>query len=248
MAGVAIAEYKRLLTEAYDLDKPEAPKRELERWMQYAVARGGPVLEVMCGSGRFLVPLAVAGIDIDGTDASAHMLAACSRKCVEQSVSPGLHRQFAQELELPRRYRLAFVAAGSFGLLVDEAGYRQTLHRLFEHLQPGGVLVIDVETTVGAPRRSGRWVGRWWSRPDGATIVSRDLGRYDPATRVEEGLGIYELWVEGRLVESELNNWVRRFWAADELEHELQLAGFADVEISAVNNDAVLVVEAHRSG
>ena len=180
-----LAEYKRLLTEAYDLDKPEAPARELERWLRYAQAAHGPVLEVMCGSGRFLVPLAVAGIDIDGTDASVDMLAACKKKCEEQGVSAGLHRQFAQELDLPRRHALAFIAAGSFGLIVDEADYRVALHKLFDHLEPGAVLVVDAETPAAAPHRTGRWFGRWWNRPDGATIVSRDLGRYDPATRIE---------------------------------------------------------------
>ena len=85
---MATAEYKRLLTEAYDLDKPEAPEVELERWMRYAQSADGPVLEVMCGSGRFLLPLAVAGIDIDGTDASVDMLAACATKCREKKLSP----------------------------------------------------------------------------------------------------------------------------------------------------------------
>src|SRR5207248_8049053 len=79
--AVPFAEYKRLLTEAYDLDKPEAPEQELARWMQFAREAYGPVLEVMCGSGRFLVPLARAGIDIDGVDASDDMLAACSQRC-----------------------------------------------------------------------------------------------------------------------------------------------------------------------
>ncbi len=74
MAGVTTAEYKRLLTQAYDLDKPEAPAAELDRWLRYARAVDGPVLEVMCGSGRFLAPLAAAGIDIDGTDASVDLL------------------------------------------------------------------------------------------------------------------------------------------------------------------------------
>jgi hypothetical protein len=192
------------------------------------------------------VPLAVAGIDIDGVDASVDMLAACSRKCAEHGVSPGLQRQFAQELDLPRRYSLAFVAAGSFGLLVDEADYRGALHKMFEHLAPHAVLVLDAETTAAAPHRSGRWVGRWWDRPDGAKIVSRDLGRYDPATRVEEGLGIYELYVDGRLVETELNNWVRRFWTEDDLESELQRAGFVDVTIAG--DDGLLLAEARRPG
>jgi SAM-dependent methyltransferase len=244
---VPVAEYKRLLTEAYDLDKPEAPTRELDRWLRYARAAHGPVLEVMCGSGRFLVPLALAGIDIDGIDASADMLAACSKKCVAHGISAALHQQLAQDLDLPRRYSLAFIAAGSFGLLVDEADIRAALHKLFEHLGPRGVLVVDAETTDAAPRRSGRWVGRWWNRPDGAKIVSRDLGRYDPATRIEEGLGIYELYVDGRLVETELNDWVRRFWTDDELENELRSAGFVDVAITAAD-DGMLLAEARHPG
>jgi SAM-dependent methyltransferase len=245
--SVPVAEYKRLLTEAYDLDKPEAPAGELERWLRYARAARGPVLEVMCGSGRFLVPLAVAGIDIDGIDASVDMLAACKKRCDEQGVSPGLHRQFAQELDLPRRYSLAFIAAGSFGLIIDDADCRAALHQLFEHLEPGAVLVVDAETPAVAPRRTGRWFGRWWNRPDGATIVLRELGRYDPETRIEEGLGIYELFVDGRLVETELNNWVRRFWTAEELEIELSSAGFVDIEITEPYEGALLA-EAHRPG
>jgi SAM-dependent methyltransferase len=246
MAGVATAEYKHLLTEAYDLDKPRAPQDEIDRWVQYAAEAGGPVLEVMCGSGRLLVPLAVAGIDIDGIDASADMLAACKRKSLEHGLSPGLELQFSQELDLPRRYALAFVTAGSFGLLRDGTDSRRTLEKLRDHLGPGGLLVVDVETVLGAPRQSGEWVGRWWNRPDGATIVNRSLSRYDAETRIEEGLGIYELWVGGELVESELNNWVRRFWAAEELEQELQIAGFTEIGVTSVHNGAVLVAEARR--
>jgi SAM-dependent methyltransferase len=246
-SDVPVAEYKRLLTEAYDLDKPEAPEHELDRWVRYAAAARGPVLEVMCGSGRFLVPLADTGVDIDGIDASVDMLAACSKKCAAHGNSAGLYRQFAQDLDLPRCYALAFIAAGSFGLLVDDADYRGALNKLFEHLGPRGLLVAEAETPAAAPNRSGRWVGRWWNRPDGAKIVSRDLGRYDPATRIEEGLGIYELYVDGRLVETELNNWVRRFWTDDELEIELHLAGFVDVAIT-LTDDGMLLAEAHHPG
>ncbi len=245
---MTIAEYKRLLTEAYDLDKPVAPGAELDRWLGYARAAEGPVLEVMCGSGRFLVPLAVAGIDIDGTDASLDMLAACADRCRERNLSPQLTHQLAQELDRPRRYALAFVAAGSFGLLVEEPAWRASLQRLLTHLVPGGVLAFEVETSAAAPARSGAWVGRWWDRPDGARIVSRGLHRYDEGARVEEGLGIYELWMEGRLVETELNTWVRRFWTAEEIEREVRAAGFARVAVTVTTDPTVLLVEARRLG
>ena len=238
------SDYKRLLAEAYDLDKPEAPERELARWLQYARDTPGPVLEVMCGSGRFLVPLAVAGIDIDGVDASADMLAASAIKCRERGLSAGVHRMLVQELDLPRRYALTFIASGSFGLLVDEADYRGGLRKVLEHLRPGGSLVLEAETADAALNRAGRWFGRWWDRPDGARIVSRDLARYDARTHVEEGFGIYELYVDGRLVETEMNNFVRRFWTEGELEVELREAGFVDAAVTLT--DAMLLAEATR--
>ncbi len=239
------AEYKRLLTEAYDLDKPEAPKDELALWMRFARAADGPLLEVMCGSGRFLVPLAQAGIDIDGVDASDDMLAACARKCDQVGVTAGLTQQFVQDLDLPRRYALAFIAAGSFGLLRDESDYRGGLRRIYEHLEPNGELILEAETPALAPGRSGRWFGRWWDRPDGARIVLRDVSRYDPETLVEEGLGIYELWADGRLVETEMNNWVRRFWTELELANELRRAGFIGVDVVA-HDIGTLLARARR--
>ena len=241
---MARADYKRLLTQAYDLDKPEAPPAELERWLRYASAAGGPVLEIMCGSGRFLVPLALAGIDIDGIDASADMLAACREKCTARGISPGVYEQSVEELDLPRRYALAFIAAGSFGLLIDEADYRAGLRKIFDRLAPGGRLIVDAETPDAVPRTNGRWIGRWWTRPDGAKIVERHLGRYDPENQVQEGLGIYELFVDGELVDTELNDWIQRFWEPAGLGAELERAGFVDVEIKT--HETMLVGKARR--
>ena len=77
-----------LCTQFYDIDKPEAPAGPLRYYRQLIERRGGPVLEAMCGSGRFLVPLAMDGIDIDGVDASPEMLAACKKKCDEAKLDP----------------------------------------------------------------------------------------------------------------------------------------------------------------
>jgi hypothetical protein len=68
-------------------------------------------------------------------------------------------------------------------------------------------------------------------RPASARADER-LGRYDPATRVEEAVGIYELFVDGTLVESELNGWVRRFWAPAEIVAVVTDAGFVDVRVT----------------
>src|SRR5712692_9697906 len=47
---------------------------DLPFYLELARGQGQRVLEVACGSGRVLVPLARAGFDVVGIDASPHML------------------------------------------------------------------------------------------------------------------------------------------------------------------------------
>ena len=75
-----INNYKNLCTEFYDLDKPTAPEDALEFYTNEILGHTQPVLEPMCGSGRFLIPLLQKGIEIEGSDASAEMLDECRKK------------------------------------------------------------------------------------------------------------------------------------------------------------------------
>jgi len=56
-----MAAYGSLCTEFYDLDKPSAPADALAFYVERARKAGGRVLEPMCGSGRFLLPMSLAG-------------------------------------------------------------------------------------------------------------------------------------------------------------------------------------------
>src|SRR5678816_1813672 len=78
--------YRKLCTEFYDIDKPTAPNDALELFTHHARQAGSPILEPMCGSGRFLVPLRQRGFDIDGIDASPEMLQACRDKCARLGI------------------------------------------------------------------------------------------------------------------------------------------------------------------
>ena len=49
-------------------------------YLQYAQQCGSPVLELACGTGRLLVPLAESGLAMWGVDISENMLAVCKQK------------------------------------------------------------------------------------------------------------------------------------------------------------------------
>jgi SAM-dependent methyltransferase len=231
------AEYRDLLTQAYDLDKPTAPPDELA-FHRGVIGAAEPVLELMCGSGRFLLPLLAAGVDVDGVDASPSMLDACLDHAREQGldVSGRLHEQRAEDLSLRRRYRAAFCAAGSWGLIAGDDEVARALAAVRAHLLHGGTFHFEVETGPGPPGAPGGI--DWWVRPDGAVITARGGHRTDPATGIERGVGIYELFVDGVLVHTELNQWVRRFWSADAIAEAVREAGFAEVVVRSGHSEA----------
>src|SRR5947208_2019322 len=53
---------------------------DLPWYLELAAAQGGRVLELACGSGRVLLPLARAGHEVVGLDSSPHMLALAREK------------------------------------------------------------------------------------------------------------------------------------------------------------------------
>jgi hypothetical protein len=144
-----MSSYGPLCTQFYDLDKPLPPADALSYYRSRAEQCGGAVLEPMCGSGRFLLPLQAAGVRIEGSDAAPAMLAACRRHAARVGLSPVLHEWRVQDLALGRRFALAFVPSGSIGLL-DAEELRLALARLQAHLLPGAALLLELIDDVGS--------------------------------------------------------------------------------------------------
>ena len=118
---------------------------------------GEPALDVGCGTGRLLLPYLRAGLDVDGCDVSADMIALCREKAERERISPNLSVQAMHELDLPRRYRTIFVC-GAFGLGSDRARDTEALRRFHEHLEPGGTLLVDIEAPYADPEQWQYWL------------------------------------------------------------------------------------------
>lgn len=244
--------YGKLCTQVYDLSKPEPPVDAFNFYLNQAKSTGGTVLELMCGSGRFLIPLMEQGIDIDGSDASPDMLQACRAKCVQKGLEPVLYEQLIEETTLPKKYRLIFIAGCSFILVTDKQAVRTSLRKIYEHLLPVGRLVIEIET----PRAVGNlgvWTGFWVVRPDGATIAFNSLASYNPTEKIEQAIHKYELFENGRLTATELERFAMRFYETDEFTDLLKEAGFANirstrpfVDSEPDEKDAMIVFSAEK--
>ncbi len=103
---------------------------------------GQPALDAGCGTGRLLIPFLRAGLDVDGIDVSVDMLAYCRQTAAHEGLSPRLYRQALHTLDLPRRYR-TIIACGIWGIGVSRQNDFESLQRFYDHLLPGGMLVLE---------------------------------------------------------------------------------------------------------
>src|SRR5688572_23369871 len=119
-----------------------ADPEELACFRSFIEHDGHPALDLACGTGRLLLPLLRAGLDVDGCDLSPDMLALCRRRAARDGLAPRLYAQAMHALDVPRAYRTIFICGG-FGLGGTRAQDAEALRRCHRHLAPGGTLVID---------------------------------------------------------------------------------------------------------
>jgi SAM-dependent methyltransferase len=128
-------------------DSDHAIQHDIPFYLERARAVGAPTLELACGTGRVLLPLARAGIDIAGLDSSDRMLEVCQRKLQDAGLAgkTPLFKMDMTEFELPyREYGLVFVAARSFMHLYSQADQLACLEHAFAHMRVEGSLVLDL--------------------------------------------------------------------------------------------------------
>jgi len=120
-----------------------------------ATAIDGPLLELGCGTGRLLLPLARAGREVVGVDLAAHMLARCRAKLQEEpSEVRGrvtLLEADMTSFDLGRGFAGIYCAFGSFHHLRTVEEQLGCLERCHDHLLPGGTLVLDLINPDPAP-------------------------------------------------------------------------------------------------
>ena len=122
-----------------------------------ALAGDGPVIELGVGTGRLALPLAAAGVEVWGVDASPSMLERLRAKPGAAAVH-ALEGDFAaldDLADLPHDAAVVLVAFNTFFNLADADAQRRCLAGVARRLRPGGRLVVEAvvpELDPAAPR------------------------------------------------------------------------------------------------
>jgi SAM-dependent methyltransferase len=241
--------YDGLVAEAYDVWLPhDAGDPDVDVYRRLIERNPGPALELGCGTGRLLVRYAALGLDVEGVDASADMLAICAAHGHAAGVTPTLHHADWLSLDLGREYSTLYNPAGSFALIPDDEDARTALGAWRHHLRPGGQLLVSMGEPAADLDANYEWrLRRSGTRAsDGVTFTVDEAVRFDTDAQVEHILNRNEVWsATGELLTTFLRRYRLRWWTRVQFEELLRACDYVDVR--SHGTDAAFIVEGHAA-
>jgi len=225
-------DYAASIARSYDGDYAllRDPVGDRQFYAQLARDAGGPVLELGCGTGRVLLPIAREGIECVGLDLSPAMLDVFRAKVPPANLS--LVQASLTDFDLGgRRFRLVFAAFRVFQHLLTIQEQLAALACARRHLAPGGLFVFD----VFAPKLSRIELPEEPETQDvavrdGDDVVRRFVAVWrDQAAQVQRVRLRHERWRAGAKLSEETAEIRMRWFFRYEVEHLLARAGFEPI-------------------
>ncbi len=228
--------------EFYDSIYEQLGPKDIDFFIDYSKKAGGPTLELGCGTGRVLIPTAIAGCRMTGLDLSLNMLRECRRKLEEQPAEVQervkLVRGNMASFNTGEIYSLVTVPFRAFQLMIDTEQHKSCLAGVHRHLAEGGLLIIDVfQPRFARLIPDSKYTDEIEDLPekrltDGRTIrrTNRTIGFHPDLQYNEIEMAYYITHPDGkeeRLVESLRMHYFFRY----EMEHLLELSGFRIVDL-----------------
>jgi SAM-dependent methyltransferase len=252
----------------YDAVPAYAARRDVPFYLAEAARAGGSgaaVVELGCGTGRVLLPLARAGYAVTGVDASAAMLARCQAKLAAEPPAvrarTTLYEADVRHFEVPKPagardaaagFHLALAPFRVFQHLRTIADQLRCLESVRAHLAPRGRLAFDVFNPHFAAMTRDRSAEEE-DTPELPLADGRYLRRTARVPRIHwvEQLSDVELiyYVRtGTAVERFVHSFQMRWYGAAELEHLLARSGYrvegmyGDFDRSPLRDDSPEIV------
>ena len=152
----------------------------------------GRVLELACGTGHKLIPIASDGHPCTGLELSSEMLAEAQRKADERALDIEWVQGDMREFDLGRTFDLVLIAANSLLHLHEAADLLSCLRSVRAHLAPGGRFVFDVfnpnvRLLAGADGVRRTRDGLSFEDPARGTVTVDVAETYDASSQVTRG-------------------------------------------------------------
>ncbi|MBI4278172.1 MAG: methyltransferase domain-containing protein, partial [Armatimonadetes bacterium] len=184
MAGDRMGDLREDAARFYDLN-PHVP-RDMKFYRGLIPSPDARVLELGCGTGRILVPLAAHCGYIRGIDISDSMIAVCRRKLTDHGIPPARAAVEIGDItafQLDRAFNLIIAPFRVFQVLVDDAQVEGFFRCVRAHLAPRATCVLNVFNPLfGREEMAAKWPRDeetlvWEVPVEGGCVTCHDVRR-----------------------------------------------------------------------
>jgi SAM-dependent methyltransferase len=211
-----------------------AYEADLPLWRELALAAGGPVLEVGCGTGRVAIDLGRHGHHVLGVDIEPVFVAALRERAASRRVEVNAEVGDIRSLGVTGEFALVIVPMQTLQLLEDADERRAALASMRSRLAPRGLIALAI--IDGSPG--------WEDARDGLTPPLPDVAEIDGW--VYSSLPVEVRPEDGRLVISRLRQIIAPDGDLTEEQVEIRLAVLEQAALEAEAAQAGLRPAGHR--
>ena len=224
----------RDIAELYDLEHNDFGI-DIDLMLNFAQVVGDPILEMGCGSGRILIPLAEAGFNVTGIDTSTPMLDRARTAVIQTGVGSHVTLFEGDMREADKApggpFGLVIFSLNSLMHLTTIADQRAALEAAGRALDPRGQLIIDtmnpspdqLRHLLDSPHLEGSW-----ELPDGSVVDKWSHRRQTNAAQLIDTLLWYDrTHIDGSFTRTR-SSFSLRYVHASELALMLELSGFIE--------------------
>jgi SAM-dependent methyltransferase len=230
-----------VMAELYDLVPAIINRPDKDFYLRSAAASAGRILELGCGTGRILLPIAEQGYQITGLDLSEHMLSKCRQKLKSIANSSTDHVQLVRgnmtNFRLDNTFGLAIIPFHAFQHLIGIAHQLGCLSSINRHLIMKAKLIFDVFYVdfkrINDPRFSDEVEDiEEFELLDGRRLRRANrLAGFHPTEQYNDVEFIYYLTNPDGSVERIVHAFPMRYFFRFEIEHLLARCGFRVIEL-----------------
>ena len=216
-------------------------------YLQQARDAGAPVLELGCGTGRILIPIAQAGVEIVGVDRSPAMLDVARHKIDVLDEAARRRIELVEgdmsDFALTRSFNLVMIPYRAFLHLITPEDQRRALGCIHRHLADGGRLVLNVFDPLldviadhfSSLGSAAKHIAEFTHPETDRRVIVSDTRRHDLQRQLIEMYFIFEeLDEDGRVVAKHYSPLRLRWVYRHEMQYLLELCGF---EVEALYGD-----------
>jgi SAM-dependent methyltransferase len=228
------------VSDFYDVMYDNLAHRDIEFFVDYAKKANGQTLELGCGTGRVLIPTAIAACKITGLDFSPFMLQKCREKVAKLPSETRKNIRLIQgdmtNFTTDEKYALATIPFRPFQHLITIVEQKNCLKCINKALVPKGKLVFDVFHTYLPRLIDTKYfmemeIGPALTLPDGRVIkrTNRTAAFHHAEQYNDIEFIFYVTYPDGRK-ERLVHPFPMRYFYRYEIEHLLRLCGFKILE------------------